>query len=39
MSKIDDLIAKYCPNGVEYKTLGEMFDIKTGNGITKKRCR
>ena len=36
MSKIDDLIAKYCPNGVEYKTLGEMFDIKTGNGITKK---
>ena len=22
MSKIDDLIAKYCPNGVEYKPVG-----------------
>lgn len=24
MSKIDDLIAKLCPNGVEYKTLGKV---------------
>ncbi len=27
MSKIIDLIAKYCPNGVEYKSLGEICDI------------
>ena len=25
MSKITDLIAKYCPNGVEYKTIKELF--------------
>ena len=24
MSKIDELIAQYCPNGVEYKKLGEL---------------
>lgn len=24
MSKIDELIQQYCPNGVEYKTLGEV---------------
>ena len=24
MSKIDDLIAKYCPNGLEYKTIGSL---------------
>ena len=24
MSKLDDLIQKLCPNGVEYKTLGEI---------------
>lgn len=33
MSKIDDLIAKYCPNGVEYKKLGEItFWDKRFNG-------
>lgn len=33
MSKIDDLIAKYCPNGVEYKKLCEMtFWDKKFNG-------
>ena len=30
MSKIDDLISKLCPNGVEYKELGEVFIIKNG---------
>ena len=30
MSKIDDLIAKYCPNGVEYKKLVELVKIETG---------
>ena len=27
MSKISDLIAKLCPNGVEYKKLGEIATI------------
>ena len=30
MSKIDDLINKLCPNGVEFKDLGEVFIIKNG---------
>ena len=34
MSKISDLIAKLCPNGVEYKKLGEIAtDIYRGSGI------
>lgn len=28
MSKIEELIKKLCPNGVEYKTIGELFDVK-----------
>ena len=36
MSRIDELIQQYCPNGVEWKTLGDVFEIKTGKGITKK---
>ena len=36
MSKLDDLIQKLCPNGVEYKTLGEIaVDIYRGAGITR----
>lgn len=31
MSKIDDLIQKLCPNGVEYRTLGTLCSIETGN--------
>lgn len=30
MSKIDDLIAKLCPNGMEYKELQELFFTKNG---------
>lgn len=30
MSKIDELIAKLCPNGVEYHALQDVFDIKNG---------
>lgn len=30
MSRIDDLIAEYCPNGVEYKRLGDVCKIKNG---------
>lgn len=37
MSKIDELIQQYCPNGVEYKTLGEVFQIQRGERVTKKQ--
>ena len=35
MSKLQELIQKLCPNGVEYKKLGDFCEIKTGKGITK----
>ena len=28
MSRLDELIAKFCPDGVEYKPLGEMLDYE-----------
>lgn len=36
MSQIDDLIARMCPNGVEYKPLGEVGEFIRGNGLQKK---
>lgn len=30
MSRIDDLLATHCPNGVEYRALGEVLVIKNG---------
>lgn len=36
MSRIDDLIVKYCPNGIEYVSLGKSCEISTGKGITTK---
>ena len=36
MSKLNDLIAQLCPDGVPYKKLGEVADIKRGERITKK---
>jgi type I restriction enzyme S subunit len=36
MSRIDDLIAKKCPSGVKYATLGEMGLFVRGNGLQKK---
>ena len=34
MSKLDELIAKFCPNGVKYKTIDEIaVDIYRGSGI------
>ena len=36
MSKLDELLRELCPNGVEYKTLGEIaVDIYRGAGITR----
>ena len=36
MSKLEDLIAELCPNGVEYKALSEVSDMKRGTTVTKK---
>ena len=36
MSKLEKLIQELCPNGVEYKTLGEIAtDMYRGSGITR----
>ena len=31
MSKLNELIKELCPNGVEYKTIGEIADVGTGS--------
>ncbi len=36
MSKLDELIEKLCPNGVEYKTLGEIATVSRGGNFQKK---
>ena len=36
MSKINELIQTLCPDGVEYKKLGEVATISRGNGFQKK---
>ena len=36
MSKIDEMIKKLCPNGVEYKELRQVCDVIRGDRITKK---
>ena len=36
MSKLDDLIQEYCPDGVEYKKLGEIASISRGGHLQKK---
>ncbi|MEI8240665.1 MAG: restriction endonuclease subunit S [Actinomycetota bacterium] len=35
MSRIDDLLRRHCPNGVEFQTLGDIGDLVRGNGIQK----
>ncbi|HAG11813.1 MAG TPA: restriction endonuclease subunit S [Desulfotomaculum sp.] len=36
MSRLEELIAELCPDGVEYKTLGEIaVDVYRGSGITR----
>lgn len=41
MSRLDELIQELCPNGVEYKELGEICEITTGklNANEKNRRR
>ena len=36
MSRLDELIKKLCPNGVEYKKLGEVATISRGGNFQKK---
>ena len=36
MSKIEQLIQQLCPEGVEYKKLGEVRKMRNGTAITKK---
>ena len=36
MSKLDTLIAELCPDGVEYRKLGEVTNIKRGTRVVKK---
>lgn len=35
MSRLNELIQEQCPDGVEFKKLGVICEIKTGKGITK----
>ena len=37
MTKLEELIAKLCPDGVEYKTLTELFDTKNGYTPSKSK--
>lgn len=39
MSKINDLIKKLCPNGVEYKLLKDVSEMKRGQSITTKKLK
>lgn len=36
MTKLEELIQKLCPNGVEHKSLNEVSEMKRGTSITKK---
>ena len=36
MSRLRELMEELCPNGVEYKKLGEIAEIIRGNGLQKK---
>lgn len=37
MSRIDDLIAEYCPDGVEFHSISEIFDLKNGYTPSKSK--
>lgn len=38
MGKIRELLEKLCPNGVEYKRLGEIATISRGGNLQKKEA-
>lgn len=35
MSRIDELIKQLCPNGVDYKAIGDLGELVRGNGMPK----
>jgi type I restriction enzyme S subunit len=35
MSRIDDLIRQHCPNGIEFRAIGEISELERGNGMPK----
>lgn len=38
MSRLEELIQQLCPDGVEYKTIGEIaIEIFRGSGITREQ--
>ena len=37
MSKLEELINEFCPEGVQYKKLGEVCEVKSGKRITKQQ--
>ena len=39
MSRIEEMVAELCPDGVEYKKLGEVGTFTRGSGIQKKDLR
>ena len=39
MSKLDELIQELCPEGVEYKTLGQIAMVSRGGNFQKKDFR
>lgn len=39
MSKLQDLMRELCPDGVEYKKLGEVCDIVRGERVTKNQLK
>lgn len=39
MNKIQQLIQQYCPNGVEFKELGDVFKISRGRVMSKEYLR
>ena len=39
MSKLSELIKELCPNGVEYKMLGDIAEMQRGTPMTKKDAR
>lgn len=36
MNRLDELMKELCPDGVEFLFLGDICEVKTGKGITKK---
>lgn len=38
MSKLEELIQQYCPDGVEYKPINETTDMKRGTSLTKQNA-